>query len=63
MEKMVYNVTEVATLLGISKSYAYQLVKEKKLPVLDFGKRKVIPKISLEKWMQEQINISEKVAK
>ncbi len=63
MEKMVYNVTEVATLLGISKSYAYQLVKEKKLPVLDFGTRKVIPQISLEKWMQEQINISEKVAK
>lgn len=48
MEKLVYNVPEVAELLGISKSYAYQLVKEKRIPVLDLGRRKVIPKESLE---------------
>lgn len=57
MEKMTYSVQEVADLLGISKSYAYQLVKEKRIPVLDLGKRKVIPKISLEEWVQENTNI------
>lgn len=53
MEKLVYNVPEVAELLGISKSYAYQLVKEKRIPVLDLGRRKVIPKESLEGWLKD----------
>ena len=53
MEKITYSVQEAAELLGISKSYAYQLVKEKKLPVLDLGRRKVIPKAMLEAWIQE----------
>ena len=56
MEKMVYSVQEVAALLGISKSYAYELVKIKKLPVLELGKRKVIPKSSLETWIQKNTN-------
>ncbi len=60
MEKLVYNVSEVAELLGISKAYAYNLVKQKRIPVLDFGKRKVIPKKSLEAWIQETSNIMEK---
>jgi len=53
MEKLVYSVSEVAGLLGISKSYAYQLVKERRIPVLDLGRRKVIPKVSLENWLKE----------
>ena len=53
MEKIVYTVTEVAELLGISRSYAYEMVKEKKLPVLDLGRRKVIPKSSLDEWIKE----------
>lgn len=57
MEKLVYSVQEVAELLGISKSYTYQLVKEKKLPILDLGKRKVIPKVYLEEWIQENTSI------
>lgn len=55
MERLVYSVSEVAELLGISKSYAYQLVKEKKIPVLDLGRRKVIPKVSLEEWLKRVI--------
>lgn len=57
MEKIVYSVQEVAGLLGISKSYAYQLVKEKKLPILDLGKRKVIPKVYLDEWIQENTSV------
>ncbi len=52
MEKLVYNIPEVAELLGISKSYAYQLVKERRIPVLDLGRRKVIPKVSLDEWLK-----------
>lgn len=51
MEKIVYNIPEVAELLGLSKSYTYQLVKEKRIPFLDLGRRKVVPKVSLEKWL------------
>ena len=60
MEKLVYNVSEVAELLGISKSYAYELVKQKRLPVLDLGRRKVIPKKRLDDWIQETSIIFEK---
>lgn len=57
MEKMVYTVKEVAELLGISRSYAYELVKEKKLPVLDLGRRKVIPKNRFDEWIRENSGI------
>lgn len=56
MEKITYSVKEVAGLLGISQSYAYELVKEKKLPVLELGRRKVIPKAVLETWIKENSN-------
>lgn len=56
MEKLVYSIQEVAELLGISRSYAYELAKEKKIPVLDLGRRKVIPKESLEIWIAENVN-------
>ena len=59
MEKMVYTVKEMAQLLGISKSYAYELVKERKVPVLDLGKRKVIPKDRLDEWIRENTQLSE----
>lgn len=60
MDKLVYNIPEVAELLGISKSLAYQMVKEKKLPVLELGKRKLIPKASLELWLQHNMDEFEK---
>ena len=60
MDKLVYNIPEVAELLGISKSLAYQMVKEKKLPVLELGKRKLIPKTSLELWLQKNMDEFEK---
>lgn len=53
MDKIVYSIPEVSKLLGISRSYAYQMVKEKTLPVLDLGRRKVVPKIQLEEWIQK----------
>jgi len=58
LERKVYSIAEVAVVLGISKSYAYELVKERRLPVLEVGKRKVIPKVSLEQWIQENVNMS-----
>lgn len=55
MEKLAYNVAEVAEVLGISKSHVYQLAKEKKIPCLELGKRKVFPIETLEEWIQENM--------
>ena len=55
MDKLAYNVAEVAEVLGISKSHVYQLAKEKKIPVLELGKRKVFPIETLEEWIQENM--------
>lgn len=53
MEKIAYSVSEVAEILGISKSYAYILVNTNVLPVLKVGSRKVIPKSYLDEWIKE----------
>ena len=53
MDKIVYSISEVAKLLDISRSYAYQMVRDETLPVLTLGRRKVVPKIQLEEWIQK----------
>ena len=60
MEKLTYNAAEAANVLGISKSHVYQLIREKRIPVLELGKRKVIPIVALETWIQQNSVIQEK---
>ena len=57
MEKLVYSIREAAEVLGVSKSYLYLLVKQKEIPSLQLGKRRVIPKTFLEQWIQEKVNM------
>jgi excisionase family DNA binding protein len=61
MNKLVYSITEVAKILGISKSHAYGLVKLGRLPVIELGKRKVVLRVSLERWLKENVRNDEKV--
>ena len=51
MEKQVYTVPEVAQMLGTSKSYAYEMVRQKIIPVLEIGNRKVVPKKRFDEWL------------
>ena len=46
---------EAAEMLTISRNYAYQLVKEGKLPSIRFGKRILIPRVALEKTLEKGI--------
>jgi len=39
-------------MLGVSRNFAYELVKTKQLPVIRFGKRLLIPKLALEKMLE-----------
>lgn len=54
MEKLVYSVSEVAYLLGISRSYAYELVRKGTIPAIVLGKKRIVPKEKLEKWINDK---------
>jgi excisionase family DNA binding protein len=46
-DRLVYSVTEVGDLLGISRAFAYELVARGELPVVRLGRRRLVPKIAL----------------
>ena len=48
MERLTFTTTEAATVLGISRTSAYELVRSGTLPSLRLGRRIVITKIALE---------------
>ena len=51
--KMTVTVEEMAELIGVSRSVAYQLVKEKDFPVIRVSERRlIIPLKSLETWLE-----------
>lgn len=54
-EKMTVSVEEMATMIGVSRSVAYQLVKERGFPAIRIGERRlIIPIKSLERWLDER---------
>lgn len=53
--RMTVSVEEMAARLGISRSVAYQLVKEPDFPAIRVGGRRlIIPVKSLERWLDER---------
>ena len=52
-EKLVLNVSEVAQLLGLSRNSAYLACLNGQLPCVKVGKRILIPKASLGRWLNE----------
>ncbi len=53
------SVSQVAKVLGISRTSAYDLVKEKDFPSLTIGSRIIVPKEELISWIQNQIKSKE----
>jgi excisionase family DNA binding protein len=53
-KKLCYTVPEAAKMLGISRNYAYELVRTGQLPYVKFGKRLLIPRIQLEKMLDKE---------
>lgn len=45
--RLVVTVGEAAVMLGVSRSFAYQLVRQGELRVIHLGRRKVVPKVAL----------------
>lgn len=56
MEKLVYSIQEAADLLGISRSYAYELVRNGTIPALELGRKRVIPKEKFVAWLNGNVN-------
>lgn len=50
-ERLCITVPEAAKMLDISKGFAYMMVKQGKLPVIQLGRRKLISKIQLQKFV------------
>ena len=53
-ERLCVSVPEAAKMIGISRNFAYELVNQKQLPVIRFGKRKLIPRVALEKRLEKE---------
>ena len=52
-KRLCITVPEAAEMLGISRNFAYELVKQKQLPVIQFGKRLLIPRVALERMLEK----------
>lgn len=57
MEKLVYSIQEVADLLGLSRSYVYELVRNGTIPNRQLGRKRVIPKEKFIEWLNGNGNV------
>lgn len=53
-EKLVLSVEEMSQTLGISRHVAYQLTRSEGFPVIKVGRRTLISKEALRKWLEVQ---------
>lgn len=51
--RLVYQIAEVAAMLGLSRNAAYQAVQRGEIPAIRIGKRLLVPKASLFKLLGE----------
>ncbi len=54
-DRLTYSVAEAARVLGISRSYCYELVQEGVLPSLQLGRRRLVPRTALQRYVDEPV--------
>lgn len=52
---LLLNAKQLAELMGVSISTAYELMRDEGFPTLKIGKRIVVPKEELRAWISEQV--------
>ena len=52
-EPLLMGVREAARLLGIGRDSAYALIREGRLPAVRIGRRILVPRAALERWVEE----------
>ncbi len=53
LRREVLTVSEVAKTLGIGRNSAYELIRQHKLPALRLGRRIVIPRVALQRFLDQ----------
>lgn len=53
MAALTLTVPEAARALGISRSLAYAMAAEGRIPTIQFGRRTLVPKVALERMLLE----------
>jgi len=56
IEKMAYSIQETAEAIGLHPNTVYELVQQGKLPALKLGRKILISKLELAKWLAGQSN-------
>ena len=51
---LIIGAEQLAAILGISRSGAYQLLRRKDFPTVHIGKRMIVPRDLLIKWLEAQ---------
>jgi excisionase family DNA binding protein len=54
-DRLVFMVEEAAQLLGISRSFAYEAVQRGEIPSMRIGRRILVPKAALERYLQSAL--------
>ena len=57
--RLVYTVEEAATLLGISRSFAYEAVQNGQIPSMRIGRRILVPKAALERFLASSAGVED----
>ena len=53
IEKLTISILDCAKLLGIGRSAAYEAVRRGETPSLKIGRRRLVPRVALEKLLAE----------
>jgi excisionase family DNA binding protein len=54
MTALLIGVREAARLLGIGRDTAYTLIREGRLPAIHIGRRVLVPRAALERWIDDE---------
>ena len=57
MEKLAYTVQEAAKVLNIGMNKTYELIQQNQIPFIRVGRKILIPKKTLEKWLIESAGV------
>lgn len=55
IKKVALNMFELAAVLGIGRSKAFELTRQPGFPAVRIGRRILIPVDALDKWLAEQV--------
>jgi excisionase family DNA binding protein len=50
-ERRTYSIEEAARILGIGRNSAYEAARSGQLPTIEMGKRKLVPKVVLDRMV------------